>query len=346
MRSQIALTAIFCFGVCVFSTVQPVRGAAVKPIELKISHFASTDHQLHKDIFTPWVKMVEERTGGRVTATIFPSELLGKVKDSYDTVLAGTADISCAYLSSNPGRFPLMSVYELPFLSPNAITGSRVIWEHFQNEPRLRAEFNDVKVLWLNMTTPIGIHTTKKAIRKIDDINNMKIRTIAGLGVKVIKTLGGVPLVMPTPDIYTALERGTIDGTIIPFEGVKAFRLDEVTKYHTMAPLWSGVFFAVMNKKRWDSFPPDIQKAIESLSGPAGAELAGKSWDRADQIAIDAIKKLSNHEIIPLSPEETKKVRRIIAPIWDEWVAEKEAKGLPARKTLDDCVRLFDKHTK
>jgi len=346
MKREWRVIAILFFLVSALGLGNLVQGAEVKPIELKIMHFAAPNHVVHKDVFIPWCKMLEERTGGRVKGTIYPGELLGKVKDTYDLIVAGTADIGWAYGVATPGRFPLSSVFELPLLFPNSKVGSRVVWEMFEKEPSLKAEYREVKVLWLHTVTPMQLHTIKKPIRSLEDLKGMKIRSVGGVAPSVLKALGAVPVVMPTPDVYVALERGTVDGTIGAWEQLGPFKFYEVTKYHTVANLWVGQFYVVMNSKRWESFPPDIQKVVDGISGTWGADLAGMAWDKEDLRGIEMVKGLKDHEVISLAPDEFAKWRKAIRPIWDEWVEEKEAKGLPGRKILDELIRLIEKHTK
>jgi TRAP-type C4-dicarboxylate transport system substrate-binding protein len=237
-------------------------------------------------------------------------------------------------------------VFELPLLFPNSKVGSRVVWEMFEKEPSLRAEFPEVKVLWLHTVTPMQLHTIKKPIRCLEDLKGMKIRSVGGVAPSVLKALGAVPVVMPTPDVYVALERGTVDGTIGAWEQLEPFRFQEVTKYHTTVNLWVGQFYVVMNSKRWESLPPDIQKTIDEISGARGTDLAGSAWDKVDMRGLEMVRGLSGHEVIILSHDELARWRKAIMPIWDEWVADKEAKGLPGRKILDEVLRLTEKYTK
>ena len=56
----------------------------------------------------------------------------------------------------------------------------------------------------------------------------MKIRTLGGAQDSVIKALGGVPVQIPAPDLYTALQRGTVDGTIMAYTSAQSYKMDEI----------------------------------------------------------------------------------------------------------------------
>jgi TRAP-type transport system periplasmic protein len=345
-RGFLALLAVcFLTGMCI-GMGSPAWAAPEKPIELKVMIFTPPDSPMNKDVFIPWGKKVEELTGGRVKVVTYPGELLGKLKETYERTLSGVADIGWAFCNQMPGQFPLLMGFELPFMFSHPVRATRVVWETFQKEPSLQAEFREVKVLWVHSGAAGQLHTTQKAVRTMEDLKGLKIRVPGGSQAAAIKALGGTVVGMPTPDIYLALERKTIDGVIIPWEAVKAYRFHEFTKYHTEISLSFGTGMAIMNKKKWESLSPDVQKIIDSLSGASGAELSAKAWEKTDTEALQMVKGMTGQEIINPPANEMARWKKTVEPIWDEWVKEMEGKKLPAKKILDETVRLTEKYAK
>jgi TRAP-type C4-dicarboxylate transport system substrate-binding protein len=258
----------------------------------------------------------------------------------------GAADIGFSSVAYSPGIFTLNEVFSLPFLYPSMKVGSRAMWDHFQNEPALQAEFREVKVLWFVSSPMLRTHTVRKPIRSLEDIKGLKLRTGGGTQTDSIKALGAVPVIMGSSDVYTALERGTVDGLTFPWEAVKAYRIYEVTKYHNSASLWGGKFYAIMNKKKWESLPPDVKKVITDLSGAWGTAFASDAWENADMEGEEYLKKMQGQEIIDFTPQEVKLWQNTVKPVWDEWVSKVEAKNLPGRKILDDAVKAVEKYMK
>jgi TRAP-type C4-dicarboxylate transport system substrate-binding protein len=343
---RILLTTVLSFFLAIaLGTNNPSQGAEFKPVELKITHFSPVDSPTHS-VLVPWCKMLEERTGGRVKGVIYPMEQLGKTRDFIDMTVAGTVDMSTAFVSAYPGRFPLHCYYELPFLLPNAKVGSRIMWEMFEKEESLRAEFREVKVLWFHPMTPAQLYTSKKPVRTLEDLKGLKIRVMGGQTTEIFKALGAIPVVISPTDTYVALERGTVDGAVGGWTSLKLFKFSEVTKHLTVANLWIGEFFMIMNKKRWESFPPDIQKIIGEMSGPWAGDQTTAALEKADIEIIENVKAAGRHEFINLSPEEQTKWRKATMPIWDKWVASVEEKGLPGRRILDETLRLVEKYSK
>ena len=95
--------------------------SAQQTIELKVHHFLPAGAPAQKVLLEPWAKAVEEQSKGRITVKIFPAmQLGGRPPQLIDQVRDGVADVVWTLPSYTPGRFPIMSVFELPFMINNA----------------------------------------------------------------------------------------------------------------------------------------------------------------------------------------------------------------------------------
>lgn len=334
------LVALIALAVIWFSTAS--ARAQDKPIELKLSHWVGVGHNHHKNVLVPWAKMVEERSKGKLKVTIFPGGVLGKPADHWDIVKDGIADIGWGTHNYTPGRFPLTSAGDLPFIFKTAKGGSRAMWELYQK--RLQKEHEGVKVLWVFVHPPGQLHLGKKPVKTLEDLAGMKIRSPGGQVAALVKTLGAVPVTMAAPEVYSSLERGVVDGTVFPWEAIFGFKLSEVLRHHTVANLYVSTFFITMNQKKYDSLPADLKKVIDDLSGAWGAEFAGAAWDKGEEDGIAAAKK-AGAQIYALPADERQRWIQKAKPVEDEWMTSMESKGLPGRQVLADLrelVKRFD----
>lgn len=286
----------------------------------------------------PWVKQVEAATKGRVRIQVYYSQTLGKGPDAYNAVKSGTADICWCFHGYWPDMTPLSDVIALPALPfAKAEKGSEVLWKLYERFPALQREYQDVKVLLLYTTTPYFLITTKKQVKTLEDLKGMKIRTVGGPPTDQMRAYGAIPTLIPMPANYEALSRGTIDGMGSPWEAVGAFRLYEVVRYYTMAPLAATYFSISMNKQKWESLPKDIQQAIMSVGGLEGAKFWGRNFfDTVEQNVLDKVK-AGNHPMIryDLPPAEAARWRKIGGePLWKDWVKRMEGKGRPEAQQL------------
>jgi TRAP-type C4-dicarboxylate transport system substrate-binding protein len=327
--------------VALFLACAVPAAAQDKPIELKFSSWVSAVHGHHTGVMVPWAKMIEEKSKGRLKITIYPGSTLGKAVDHYDMVKDGVADMGFTTPGYTPGRFPLIAATELPVLFKSSRGGSLAVMSVF--DKYLKNEFKDVKVLWFWVHPPGHFHLAKKQVKVLEDLQGLKIRAATPMLTTMVKTLGGVPVSIPAPDTYTALERGTVDGTIFPWEAISSFKLADVLKHHASVSLYVAPLFTLMNQKKYDSLPADLRKIIDEHSGAWGAEFTGKVWDQNELVGIEAIKKAGG-TIYQVPAEERARWAAKLKPMEDDWVKSVEAKGLPGRQLLNDLREAIKKY--
>jgi TRAP-type transport system periplasmic protein len=148
---------------------------------------------------------------------------------------------------------------------------------------------------------------------------------------------------MPMPDVYQALDKGVIDGAGAVWEAIHSFRLYEVGKYYTKAPLATVYFSICANKGKWDSLPKDVQEQVMSVSGLKGSIFWGKNFFDTVEAAVEAKAKEAGKEFVKseLAADESAKWVKLSEPIWDAWVKKMEDKGFKeAREILNTVLEL------
>jgi TRAP-type C4-dicarboxylate transport system substrate-binding protein len=99
--------------------------------------------------------------------------------------------------------------------------------------------------------------------------------------------------------------------------------------------MYSSAFGFFMNEDKWNKLPKQDQDAIEKISGEWIARHAGLSWDEADKKGMEALKK-SGVKIVNADPALAAEVQKRSAPIIEDWIKQASAKGIDARKILDE----------
>ncbi len=306
--------------------------AQAKTIKLTYSIFFPATHG-HTLLATEWAKEVEKRTNGQVKINIFPGATLTPPEQTYDAVVKGIADIGMAVLSYTKGRFPMSEVIDLPLGYKSGLQATRLANAYLQKfQPK---ELSDVKILYLHAHGP-GILHTKTPVEKLEDLKGLKIRC-SGTSAKVVSALGATPVAMPQNESYDALQKGVVDGLMTPIESLKGWKFAEVVKYTTQnfGSAYTLGFFVAMNKKKWDSLGPELQKIIEQVD-QEWIDKTGKAWDDFDKIGTEFTLSMGN-KIIPLSKEEDARWVKQVQPVLEEYVAAMRAKGLPGAEALKFC---------
>ena len=118
-----------------------------------------------------------------------------------------------------------------------------------------------------------------------------------------MESLGGAPVGMSQPETYEALSKGVVDATLCPIETLKGWKQGEVISFVTDSTCigYTTAMFVVMNNKKWESLPADIQQIFNEVNKEWIVK-HGQAWDQADQEGRDFIKSLTPpREIISLS---------------------------------------------
>jgi TRAP-type C4-dicarboxylate transport system substrate-binding protein len=309
-----------------------LAGQVFGQTKLNYSIFFPASHR-NSVLAAEWAKEVEQRTNGKVQVTLFYGGTLTPADKCYDGVVKGISDLGMSCLSYTMGRFPLSEVLDLPLGSQSGLVATRLVNDFYANfKPK---ELDDVKVMYLHAHGP-GLLHSKTPVRALEDLKGLKIRA-TGTSAMVASALGAAPVAMPMGDSYDALSRGVTQGILCPTESLQGWKLGEVVKYSTLnyGAAYSITFFVVMNKARWNSLPADVQRAIEQVNAE-WIDKTGSAWDEMDKAGNTFAAGLGD-TIIPLSAEENARWAKAVEPLFDQYVKEKSAKGLPAAEALKFC---------
>ena len=299
---------------------------------LTMSSWVGPTHLLTRDVLQAWATSVEKATNGRVKFQMLakhPSAPPG----TFDAVRDDLVDVSYVTASYTPARHPLPLLAELPGAGAtaeiNSVAYSRIHWKYLQ----AANEYKGVKLLGVFTHGPGQMFMVKKPVSSVTDLAGLKIRTGGGIAEAAAKALGASPFVKPAPESYELLSAGIADGTFFPSESIKSFNLDKVVKYATFFPggFYSSAFGFFMNEDKWNKLSKQDQDAIWSVSGEVLARLAGKAWDAADKVGIEAMK-AANVQISEASPAFVADVHRLTAPLVQDWIKSANAKGVDGAK--------------
>ena len=313
-----------------------------KKIEFKLGHMNSPDHVQGTGAMIPFSEDVAKLTDGRVNFKVYPGGALGGPKDTLDNIVTGIMDAGWGLHGYNAGKFPVHSVLQLPFLADGTGAELSVVAQKLYDEfPEIQEEYKDVKLLWVHAADPYAIITKGKAVRSFDDVKGLKLRTPSVEAGEMIKSWGATPVSLPAPEIYDALQKGVIDGGVLPVAAIKDFNLTDIVDYVTLGNFNTSIFYVLMNKNSWNKISPDDQKLIDKeLVGLPMAEKAGKAFDQQkDKAEKEA--KAAGVEFIELPGDELQKFKDSSKGVKDKWLDEMKAKGIDGQKIYDETVKLI-----
>ncbi len=298
--------------------------------------FSTWHAPVGREVKTVWEPMLEEmkkRSGGRINSTLFAGAALGKGPEHFDIVAKGLSDMGYFTATWTPGRFPLSDV-----LSMAAWVDGKDLATDIGNamyERILHREFKDVKMLELNGCIQSFLWT-KKPVRSLSDTKGMKIRSPGGHQTHYIKSLGAEPIFMPLGEVYLAIETGTVDGLVTCPPSVLGFKLHEVAKHGVVATFGCVTEGIVINLESWKKVPEDLKKIIEAVGSNPFRTTGGLNRD----VYRTMMKEISDKGVAlyDLPSSEAEKWYEGFREVTRRWVADLEAKGLPAK----EVVRMYN----
>ena len=301
---------------------------------LTMSSWVGPTHPLTRDVLGGWAAAVEKATNGRVKLQMLPKAPMAAA-GTFDGVRDGLVDVSYVTASYTPARHPLPLLAELPgsggSAEVNSVAYNRIHWKYLQQAN----EYKGVKLLGVFTHGPGQMFSVKKPVTSVADLAGMKVRSGGGISEASAKALGASPLVKPAPESYELLSSGVADATFFPSESIRSFNLDKVVKHATYFPggFYSSSFGFFMNEDKWNKLSKQDQDAITSVSGEALARLAGKAWDAADKVGIEALK-AAGVTMVDANPAFVADVRKRTEPLISDWVKAANAKGIDGAKVF------------
>ncbi len=306
----------------------PVQ-AQEKVIKLKYSNFFPPSHK-NSILSEQWGKEIEKRTNGRVKVTYFAGNTLTPPTQTYDSVVKGIADVGQSLVGYSPGRFPLTEVLALPLGYSTGYQATKLA-NGFYNKFKPK-EFDDTQVMYFHGHGP-GMFNTKKVISSLDDVKGLRIKANAE-NAAIVTAVGGAPVSLPITETYDGLQKGLIDGVLLPIEPIKGWKFYEMIKtiVENYGMTYTAPIFVVMNKDKWNSLPKDIQEIISQVNAE-WIEKQGNQWNELDKEAKEfAIGK--GIKIATATPEQQAQTVEKMKPILSEYVANMKTKGLPGDEAL------------
>lgn len=322
--------------------------AAAQEVTLKLHHFLPPPSNPHQNMMVPWCNRLAAESGGQLKCQIYPAMQLGGTPPQlYDQAKDGVADIVWTVTGYTAGRFPRVEVFELPFMMSDAVSTSRALWEFAQLHAR--EEFKDVHPIAFHVHGPGLLHMRDKQVRTLGDLKGLKVRGPTRQVTRLLAAVGATPVGMPVPQVPEALNKGVIDGAVVPWEIVPGLKLQEIVRFHSetdpkFPALYTNVFAFVMNAAKYRSLPAQSRKVLDANSGMATSAFMGKAMLDGDAPGRRAAEAQKN-TIYSIPAAELANWRKAAEPVREDWVKEMNARGLPGLKLVESAQALIAKHS-
>jgi len=297
------------------------------PIALKAVTAFPKNH-LNNDPVPLFVDQVSEGAKGRLKIDWVGGPEVIKAFDQIHALKAGTIDMILYY--PFPYMKPLMPEAEAKGLSELAEweerkSGAFDLWS------KIFAERVNAKYLG-SFHNLVGYHIyCNKKIESIDDFKGMKIRA-QPLYIPLLESLSAAPVTMRPPEIYTAMERGVVDGFMWPKVGMISWGLQEVTKYVIQPSVFQMCPATVINLDKWSKIPKDLQEMIMEVM--KNMEYVATMRNLLIVEKEDKVREQAGMKYLQLPPADAEKFRTLAYEKTWELVLKKAPENGPKLKEL------------
>ncbi|MBM3557005.1 MAG: C4-dicarboxylate ABC transporter substrate-binding protein [Alphaproteobacteria bacterium] len=281
-------------------------------------------------------KHVETRSGGNFSITI-GYDSFGGPKEYLDLLKVGAVQATVMCSSYHPDKHPAYTGLDLPFLPIADFDAQERIHEAYHKHPAIQKELAQWGGMpWMsNLLPQYEFMGRGKAPKSIEDFKGMRVRAIGGIG-DAMKRLGAVPTSVDATEVYTSMERGTVDAASFPSTYAHAsYRLHEIARWWTenLAP-GTQACPTMIGLAPWAALPDQYKKLVDEAKPLAYAALKA-AYKEADDKNIPLFKQ-KRLAFVKFTDGELAEFRKIGAqPVWDEWVAKMNAQGVPGKELLE-----------
>ena len=227
-------------------------GAFAQTTTMRMSISASQNS--HQGVgIDAFAKVVEQRTNGRIKVQNFYSGALGGERESIEAVQLGTQELTLTSTGPVPNFVPETKILDIPFLFRDKAHAHHVLDGPIGDEMLTKFDAKGFKALIWAENGVRHMTNNKRPVNLPEDLKGLKMRTMENpIHIAAYKAFGIVPTPMAFPEVFTALQQGTVDAQENPLSVILFAKFSQVQKHLTLTGHVYSPAVILMNKGVWD----------------------------------------------------------------------------------------------
>ncbi len=323
------------------SASTPAATAPTETYNLKLAHTWPTNLPIFGDAIHGMAEMANKMSNGRINITIDSKNKHKAPFGIFDMVKSGQYDMGHSGSYYWKGKVPNTLYFtSMPF---GMTAMEQYAWfyygDGFELTQKVYAPHNLLSFPGGNTGNQMG-GWFQKEINSIEDLQGLKMR-IPGFAGEILAKVGAKPTNIPAGELYTALERGTIDA--LEWVGPS---LDLQMGFHKIAPYYytgwhepgSELQFMV-NKEKWESFPEDIKEILRVAMRVAAYDMYAHSTHESAENWASMKSEYPNIQVKSFPTE----VLQAMKDANDELITERAAADPLAREIIESQAAYLKK---
>lgn len=295
--------------------------------ELRMAQTSASDGAIGISM-EKFAQMINERTEGRYTITVFHNGQLGSERDNIEACQLGTLDIAVVNQSPLGNFVSEISAVDLPYVVQDYEHADKIFLGEIGN--RFLTKLDDVGIHGLTIWESgfRNLTNNKVDVNSVEDVKGLRVRVMENqIHQELWRALGADPVPMAWGDAYTALQQGAIDGQENPATVIDKNNVVEVNKKMAITEHCYATVFIIMSPQTWNALSPEDQQIFKECAEEAG--LSERELSR--KMDVEAITTLESKGMTVTYPdkagfvEASQSVRDQFGEQYKEILAEIEA---------------------
>ncbi|MES2978502.1 MAG: TRAP transporter substrate-binding protein [Pseudomonadota bacterium] len=283
--------------------------AAQTTMRISISVAQNSHQGIAIDTFA---REVEKRTAGRYKVQTFYAGSLGGERESIEAVQLGTQELAFSSTGPVPNFVPETKILDVPFLFRDKAHARAVLDGPIGNDLLAKFDAKGFKALAWAENGFRHMTNSKRDVKAPEDLKGLKMRTMENpVHIAAYKGLGIVTTPMAFPEVFTALQQGTVDGQENPLSVIMAAKFDQVQKHLTLTGhVYSPAIF-LMNKASFDK----LSAADKTAFVDAAKEGTKANRARVDQDDANGVAELRSKGMTVIDNVDKTRFVATLAPV-------------------------------
>ncbi|RYX96245.1 MAG: DctP family TRAP transporter solute-binding subunit [Comamonadaceae bacterium] len=259
-----------------------------------------------------FAREVEKRTAGRYKVQTFYNGSLGGERESIEAVQLGTQELAFSSTGPIPNFVPETKILDVPFLFRDKAHARAVLDGPIGQDLLTKFDAKGFKALVWAENGFRHMTNSKRDVKGPEDLKGLKMRTMENpVHIAAYKGLGIITTPMAFPEVFTALQQGTVDGQENPLPVIMSAKFDQVQKHLTLTGHVYSPCILVMNKASFDKLTPADKTAFLD----AAKEAAKANRARVDEDDAKGVAELRAKGMTVIDKIDQAKFVSVLAPV-------------------------------
>lgn len=257
--------------------------ASAQEVKMRLGHVFAINSPVDESS-KEFARLVGERTKGEVQVTIFPNSQLGGDEAMARDVSRGSLDMAFLNPGSLAGLDPLLDIHYLPYIATNFKEADALFYNPegiLQKTLRATLAKHRMQTLGFFELEFRAVTNSKAPVQSVTDLKGLKLRVPGSAGIKgFFEAAGSQAVAMPFPELFTALQQGTVDGQDNGASITFNSRLFEAQKFMTTTNHVYAMGAVTVADRTWAKLTPAQQKVVQETAAEVVARQVQKNREQ------------------------------------------------------------------